>query len=415
MRRAGGSVVLSALRQPGVGRLVAVGGLEYLLEYATSVVLMVLVYDLSGSPLAAAAMLVAKQGIPGLLLARFGAALDRLGERRRLRVAYAVRGVAFGLLGLVDAVGVLVVLAFVAGMSGGVVRATLRAQLARATHGAVRRQAIAANNILFAAVGLLGPAVGAAACAIAGAQGALAIGMAGAIALALAAPGAVVASASVAEIDEADVAHSPAGLRSAAGLSVGPLLVLGGLMTALFAMDEPALLAYAERTLGSGLGGYGGILVAWGIGMIAGGFVYSALAGGSVKRLFIAATVASAAGYLGLGLAPTLVVALAMAVLGGIGNGFFWASLSTLVFEASMPGDETRQAGRLEAIATATPAAGMLLGGLVAEYVSLRVTLLAPGILALLAVLVWAAAVWRSERRELRPEAAPAISVKALA
>lgn len=407
--------MLSALKLPSVARLIAVGGLEYFLEYASSVVLMVLVYELTDSPLAASAMLIAKQGVPGLLLARFGGSLDRFGERTRLAVAYVARGAAFGLLVLVDAVGALLLLAFVAGMSGGIVRATMRAQLARVTHGESRRHAIAANNIVFAAVGLLGPAAGAAASAVAGASGALTIAMAGAVGLALLAPGAIKPAGAPVELAGPDQAGAPLSARSTRGITVGPLLVLGGLMTALFAMDEPALLAYAERTLGSGLAGYGGILVAWGVGMIAGGILYAALTGRSVARLFVAATVASAAGYLGLGLAPTLVVALAMAVIGGIGNGFFWASLATLVFEASAPGDETRQAGRLEAIATATPAAGMLLGGLVAEYVSLRITLLAPGILALLAVLVWAAAVWRSGRRALRPEAAPAISMKALA
>jgi predicted MFS family arabinose efflux permease len=164
------------------------------------------------------------------------------------------------------------------------------------------------------------------------------------------------------------------------------------LLLGLFAMDEPALLAYARDSLGSDVQGYALILVAWGSGMLLGGLAYARMLARSMVAVFGWGAALSAVGYVGLGVAPSLAVALLVALVGGAGNGVYWVALVTAVQESTGDGEQAQHAARLEGIATAAPALGVVVGGVVAEYISPRASLLIPGLLALSVLALWALA-----------------------
>ncbi len=157
----------------------------------------------------------------------------------------------------------------------------------------------------------------------------------------------------------------------------------------MFAMDEPALLAYVRDGLGGDVGTYGLILVVWGAGIIVGGLLYAARGVGAPFAAIVLGVASSALGYLGLGFAPNVLVAVVAAVIGGMGNGAYWVAIVTTVLERAPSGEEARVSARLEGLATAMPAVGILLGGVVAEVVSPRVTLWLPGLVALVALAAW--------------------------
>lgn len=384
--------MLSALRLPGVRWILAVHGMDLALEYASSVALMVLVYDATNSPLAAAAMLVCKQVVPGALLASLGSRLEQRDPRRPLLAAYLMRGLAFALFAIVSHGAALYALAFAAGVAGTTTRVLLRATVVRSITGEAFRQASAAQNIVFTLVALLGPALGA---LVAGAVGAsaslsvwaLAAGALGAATLSM--PSALRTSVAhgAAQVDADEAPATPTGISAPAW----SLLVLAGLLTCAFAMDEPALLAYVQSSLGAGVGVYGTILVLWGIGMVLGGAAYSRLGVGAPFTVIVAGVLASATGYLGLGLAPSVGVAYAAAVIGGIGNGSYWVVLVTAYLERADHGDAAAASGRFEGTVTATAAVGIVVGGLVAQVIGPRPTLWIPGAIAVVALTAWAA------------------------
>lgn len=70
-----------------------------------------------------------------------------------------------------------------------------------------------------------------------------------------------------------------------------------------------------------------------------------------------------AAGYLGTAAAPTLAVACAASVIGGVGNGTQWASVETAVHELVEDRFRARVAAVLEALAAIAPGVGIALGG----------------------------------------------------
>lgn len=407
--------MLSALRLPGFRWVASVYAFDYLVELASSVALMVLVYDATDSPLAAAGMLTCKQVLPGILTASLGKLLDVVTIRIGLTVAYALAAAVLGVLAVSGYSPLLYVLAIVAGTTGAAVRALLRTAVARSTTGQDLRAANGLLNVLMGIVALLGPALGAVLVSQTTTSAALAITAVGAAILSvgsLAMP-AVVGSVHVRDVEEPEEDEADASVPAAQvsrRVSTWGLLALGGLVTGLFAMDEPALLAYAKDSLDAGVGGYGAILTAWGAGMILGSLVYGKLLNRSMPVLFAGGAAVAAAGYVGLGLAPTIVASCALAVVGGSGNGVLWVALVTAVQESAEDGDQAATAARLEGVSMATPAVGIIVGGIVAEVVSPRASLLIPGALSLLAIAVWLftqrAALWPATEPR-RPEPSP--------
>jgi MFS family permease len=180
-----------------------------------------------------------------------------------------------------------------------------------------------------------------------------------------------------------------------------------------FATVLPIEVALAKETLDAGDLGYGLLLASWGMGMVVGSLMFTALRRVSLSALLVMSTLAIGVAYLGMGVAPTLVVACAAAAVGGTGNGIQWVALVTAVQELTRATYQARVLALLEALASAMPGIGFLLGGAVAAVLDPRASFVVAGA-GVIAVLVIAIArlrhvEWQPELEQGQPP--PATSV----
>ncbi len=355
-------------------------------EWFGSIALMVLVYERTQSTAAAAILLVCKQVIPGVLVPFAGSQLERYTLERALVGALVVQSLSFATLAALGYGVPLLLVAGLAGLSGGVVRSCLRAGMACRLTDEEFAAGSAILNVAVGVAGVAGPALAALVISASGAGTALAIASCVLLLLVVGTAGLSLRSVgggacpSDAE-DSVQASHLPA-------IPLVGLLALVALVMGVFSMDEPALLAFSEHSLAAGVGGYGAIVFAWGLGITAGGIVFTRLLHWSMLRIYSVATLVAAVGYIGMGFSPSIEVAIAFALLGGIGNGMDWVAVVTLVKQATPKGREVWAATRLEAISTAAPGIGILAGGLLADFASPRTTLVLPGIAAVVAIAV---------------------------
>lgn len=364
----------AALKSRPLRWIGALYGLGSALDWALSMALMVFVYGRTGSPMAAGAMLVCSQVAPGLLIGLLAERADRWDFRRALACAFALQGLAVLLLVVLSlpiygaAIGV--------GLCGAVVRSQLRSGLAQVAHGDLFRAGSALLNGIRGVTSLAGPALAAASLATFGPDATLLV-----VGAALVASGGLGLVMTRLVIDTAGTgADSECADAATTRVSrpVAPLLLLVGFVLAAMSVDEPALLAYVERGLGDGVGGYGALLTAWGVGTLIGTALFTRVLGRPMLQVFAGAMGVSALAHAGLYVAPSLPFAVAAAVLGGAANGMDWAALSTAVMERAAIGDEGRVAARLEAVATTAPALGFVVGGAMAASLAPRLVLLVP-------------------------------------
>jgi predicted MFS family arabinose efflux permease len=174
-----------------------------------------------------------------------------------------------------------------------------------------------------------------------------------------------------------------------------PLRVLMSLQAVgmvFFTITIPVEVVFAQQTLGTGAGGYGALLSAWGAGAVAGSAVYARWRRQSARLL-----IAGSGGALGCGLAvmavaPTLAVAVIGAALGGASNGVEMVAARTALQERTEHGWMARVMGLNESLAQATPGLGIVLGGAIAALSGPRIALgvAAAGSFAFMAV-AWVA------------------------
>jgi hypothetical protein len=88
-----------------------------------------------------------------------------------------------------------------------------------------------------------------------------------------------------------------------------------------FYLVVPVTVVYAARSLHAGAGAYAAILASWGVGIAIGSTIQIRLARPVGSTMILLSTGAVALGYLGTAVAPTIAVACAASVAGGIGNG----------------------------------------------------------------------------------------------
>ncbi|MDQ8046064.1 MAG: MFS transporter [Patulibacter sp.] len=382
-----------------IGALYAV---DSLLEWCGSIALMVVVYGRTDSTTVAAGMLLCKQVAPGALVPLAGPTLDRLSVGRALTVAFALQAVALLAISAIGYGPLLFPIAVLAGAAGAIVRALVRTGAALSLPGDDLRAGNAFLNIAMAVCGLAGPALAAVAVSAFGALPVLAA-VAGLLAVCSALAACMPhlagdASAVVATADEP--AQDDHRQRSGAPqVPLAWLLGLVGLVTCVFSMDDPTLLAYSERALHAGVEGYGLIFAAWGVGVTAGSVVFTRLLHWPMLRVYALATTLAGCAYLGMSVSPSLGVTCAIAIVGGVGNGMDWIAIVTAVQETAPRGQEARAARHLEAIGMVGPGVGILVGGVLADLTTPRLTLLIPGVLALLVLLLGTLAV---RVRELR-------------
>lgn len=417
--------MLSALRIRGVRPVLGLYALDATLEFGLAVVLMVLVYDATQSPALVAVMLTCKQIAPGVITAISGLGLDRMSPRRGLLMASALRLVGLLVLAL-SPFGVLTFVgAALLGFGGSVVRTVLRALLAVAA-GAELRHASAALNVIFGVVLVYGPLLGAVLAAslsisvavLVWVPVALIAGVGGFV-LTSASDGMGISSYALQEseshaVSEVSTVGAPAGGESAELASrrearaAWRLFVVASATMFFVAMDEPALLAFVEQSLGGDVGDYGWLLAAWGGGLLLGGALYGRLVRLPTAPLFGVSALVVALGYLGLAASQSVAMAMVIAVFGGVGNGVLSATMLVAMLESQPAASTVRSSALLEFIGGAAPAAGMIAGGLLAEFVAIRATLAVPGAATLLIVGGWLLLERQHGRRRPAPRAVPA-------
>ena len=158
------------------------------------------------------------------------------------------------------------------------------------------------------------------------------------------------------------------------------------------AFDFSLLPAYADLILGGGQAEYGYLLMAIGGGAFTSTIVLSMMPAGRIRgRVFLVVGVISGLSLIWVGVADSLIIALVGGALAGASQAMFMALTSAMI-QAVLP-DAVR--GRVMSLymmfAGGIMAVMILVNGLAADYISIRILLVGPGIifaLIMVAVLV---------------------------
>lgn len=398
--------MVAALRIAPFGRLLATYTLDEAADWLLGIALAVFVYERTGSALAVAGVLIASRFGPSLVITPLSGRLSTARLGAALAGLYVAAGVIAALVAAATGAPLLVLylLTFAATTCAATGRVLTRTAACNTLdrHGLLREGA-AAINVSYGAINVLGPAAAGAATVLAGTQ--VGVLCAAAIFAALAAAtwslGGTVAGG---ETDGAEDAAEPVGLREAFGVltsspGVAGMLAAATALLVLFCMDEPILLPYVEQSLGGTTAQFATLLTFWGVGLLLGGLSFTLLRRWSMLGTFVVAGTLLAASYLTLGLSHALAVAYAAAVIGGIGNGMFWATLTVVTLEAVPPAMRAQTSGLVESLALATPGIGYLLGGGLSEVLSPAQVYVLAGALGGAVVLALGLALWRPARR----------------
>jgi predicted MFS family arabinose efflux permease len=359
--------------------------------------LAVVVLGATRSPIAIAALFLATQFLPGLvgplLVARVGA----VPSGRILPLCYLVEACLFLVLAAVSrhvGVTLIVALAFVDGTLAFAARSVTRATTASVLipHD-LMPEGKAAFNLALGIATVAGPVLGGAVLALLGPATALAAdGVSFLVAAMLIActPGLRARN----ESDPIGTTRSRqvrAGFRYIARDATLRVLVFGeGIAFIFFYLVVPVTVVYATHSLHAGPAGYAAILASWGAGAVIGSTLHVRLARRIGHATILLSTAAVAVAYVGTALAPTLLLACAASVLGGVGNGTQWASVETAVHQLVEQHFRLRVAAMLESMAAVAPGVGIILGGALTTLFSPRAAYLAAG-LGLVALITAAA------------------------
>jgi MFS family permease len=382
---------LAPLRLPGFGRLAGAYTVNELGNWVGEIALAVLVFDETGSPLATAGLFIGMHFLPAFLSQAVVARTEPIGTKAVLPALYLGEAVTFTALALTAgsfSLPLVIGLAIVDGTLAIAARAFTRASAAAVLTPADQlRQGNAVINVGFTGAGALGPAIG----------GLVVAGLGVKTALFCDAASFVVVAAMLAlarALPQVKARPETARRRLAAGLGyvrrnrpLAALLAAQGVAFIFFTAVIPIEIVYAKDTLGAGDSGYGALLSAWGVGMVAGSLIFTAVGrGASLKTLLFFSTLAIGISYLGLAAAGTLLLACVAGAVGGIGNGVQWVSVMSAVQELTASQFQARVVGLLEAVGKAMPGVGFLLGGAIAAIFSPRASFLTAG-LGVIAVL----------------------------
>ncbi len=405
------------LRRPQFRRLATSFAVNELGDWMGIVALSVLIYDRTGSAMATALLFIGTRFLPAFLAPILVVRIERPPPRFALPVIYCGEAAAFAGLALFAgkdfALAAVIVLAAVDGVLALAGRALTRAVIAALLEPSGElRAGNSVLNVTFTAAAAVGPAVAGLVVAGFGAQTAFLLDAASfyVVAWLLLTAG----SLPRAEPDPGLVRE-----RVRAGLdyirektTLRRLLIAQGAAFVFFSAAIPIEVIYTKQTLGASDSGYGLLLTSWGSGMVMGSIVFAALRRASLAILFFISTSVVGIGYLGLAAAPTLGIACAAAVLGGLGNGVQWVSTVSAVQELTAASMQARVMSVLESIGAAMPGIGFLLGGVLATELSARATLFAAGLGVLATVVLSAFSLGRNWSEGAEGEAEPTLDAE---
>jgi MFS family permease len=182
---------------------------------------------------------------------------------------------------------------------------------------------------------------------------------------------------------------------------LAPLLAGVALVVLLVGMVDVVLVYLVRVTLDAGGVWYGVTEASWMVGMVAGALGAARV---GTERGRIRATIGGAAvacaGVAGFAVAPVVGLLVPLSVLGGVGNGYAGACLSTLVVGRTPDGARGRVSAAANAVFGGAQGASLLLGGLAAIALSPRTIYAVAGLLGLSAAGALAVTSARSVERE---------------
>jgi MFS family permease len=349
------------------------------------------------------ALLLSGGVVPQLLLARPIGRLADTYDSRRLLVAGGLAEVATTIpLIFLHSVVVILPLVTVLGAATSLTAATWSALIPRVVGEDHLAEAISAQQSLGVLALVGAPAVGG---LLAGAFGtgvpvALDVGTYVVVTIAAA----LVRTRRVPE--RVPTADGPSRLRSGFALLradsvLAPLLAGVALVVLLVGMVDVVLVYLVREALHAGGVWYGVTEASWMAGMVAGSLGAARV---STERGRIRTTVAGAAlacaGVAGFAVAPTVGILVPLSVLGGVGNGYAGACLSTLLLSRTPDSARGRVSAAANAVFGGAQGASLMLGGLVAIVLSPRAIYAMAGLLGLSAAGILAITSAKSVERE---------------
>lgn len=349
------------------------------------------------------ALLLGGGVVPQLLLARPIGRLADTHDSRRLLVAGGLAEVATTIpLIFLHSVVVILPLVAVLGAATSLTAATWSALIPRVVGEDHLAEAISAQQSLGVLALVGAPAVGG---LLAGAFGTgvpVALDVATYVVVTVAAV--LVRTRRVPE--RAPTADGPSRLRSGfailrADSVLAPLLAGVALVVLLVGMVDVVLVYLVRETLHAGGVWYGVTEASWMAGMVAGSLGAGRVA---TERGRIRATIAGAAlacvGVAGFAVAPSVGILVPLSVLGGVGNGYAGACLSTLLLARTPDSARGRVSAAANAVFGGAQGASLMLGGLVAIVLSPRAIYAVAGLLGLSAAGILAITTAKSVERE---------------
>ena len=372
------------LRIPAYRRLLAAYALNELAFMIGSVALALLVYDRTGSALGATAFFLSAQFVPALISPMAVARLDQLPARAVLPLLHGFEAVIFVALAWVagshfSLVAVLA-LAFLDGIVALTARALTRAATVSITQPAgLLREGNAVSNAAFSICFMFGPALGGALVAAGSTSLALLVnaGVFGVIALTLATARGLPKAAPVRAPTSGRVRAALAYVRATP--PIGRLMLVQAFAVLFFTISVPVEVVFAEHSLHAGASGYGWILSAWGLGAVAGAMIYARWRRRPNRELIVGGAACLAVGFPVMAAAPDLAVAVAGAVLAGVGNGVESVAVRTALQEEVEEQWMALMMSLYEALFQSVPGAGILIGGAITALWSPRAALAVAG------------------------------------
>lgn len=385
---------LRPLKLAGFPSLAAAYFVNELGYWLGEIALAILVYEQTGSPIATAALFCGMHFAPAFLAPPLVARVEMLPVKLSLPLLYAVEAAVFAVLALLTdsfALAFVLILATIDGSAASASRALTRAAATAVLAPASQlREGNALLNVAFTIGAAGGPALAGLVIAGAGIQTAL---FADAASFLAAATILAIAPLKPLEPDDPGLGWGERLRRGIAYVRTRPtlarLLAAQGVAFIFFALILPIEVVFAVETLDAGDTGYGVLIASWGVGMFVGSTLFAVMRRVPLGHLLVLSTGAIGVAYLGTSIAPTLAVACAASVLGGIGNGVQWIALVTAVQELTRASYQARVLSMLEALGSAMPGIGFVLGGTLTAIFSPRLSYAVAGF-GVLVVLVLA-------------------------
>jgi predicted MFS family arabinose efflux permease len=367
------------LHIPAYRRLLLAYGLNELAWSVGTLALAVLVFRRTGSALGATAFFVCSQVGPALFSPLLVSRIDQRSPRMVLPRLYVLEAVLFGVLAwLTDRFSLPAMLALVV-LDGTV--ALVARSLARAATVEILRpvdllpEGNALTNVVFSICYMAGPAIGGVVVAAGGTVAALLIncGLFAVIGLVLVTTAGLPRGAAEPEPTTRRVRAALNHVRH--DLALRWLLILQAGGAAAFAMSIPVEVVLASHTLHAGAGGYGALMSGWGAGAVIGSAVYARWRRRPALLLMIGSAVAMALGFSVMAAAPSIVIAVIGAALGGVGNGGGLMAAKTLLQDYTPQRWMAMVTSLNESISQIAPGAGILVGGGLTALTSPRLAL----------------------------------------